>query len=241
MKSSTSTTIALATGCALLFATALLADPSETPPNTLTAEEKAAGWTLLFDGKSLDGWRLYRQQAKPAKGWVIEDGLLLKQKGVAGGNIITEKKFTDFELSWDWRIEARGNNGLKYFVTEDRPSAPGHEYQMLDDTGHPDGRIGPERQTASFYEVLPPAGDKPLNKPGEWNNSKLVVKGNDVEHWLNGRLVLRYTLGSEQVKAGIADSKFRNEKGFGDKITGHLMLTDHQDACWFRNIKIREF
>ncbi|HAV61715.1 MAG TPA: DUF1080 domain-containing protein [Verrucomicrobiales bacterium] len=232
--------LSLALAALLGGAVTLTADHHGAALNTLTAEEKSAGWKLLFDGISLDGWRLYGKQEKPSKGWVVENGLLLKQKGVPGGNLITEKKFNDFEFSWEWRLEPKGNNGVKYFVTEARPGAPGHEYQMLDDAGHPDGKVGPDRQTASFYEVLPPATDKPLKPPGEWNHSKIVVKGNDVEHWLNGRLVLRYTLGSAEVKAGIADSKFRNSPGFGDKIAGHIMLTDHQDACWFRNLKIRE-
>lgn len=207
--------------------------------NTLTDTEKAAGWKLLFDGQSLAGWRVYGSQAKPGDGWKAEEGVLKKLKGVRGGDIITEQKFGDFELSWEWRIDVGGNNGVKYLVTEERKSAPGHEYQMIDDDGHPDGKLGPKRQTASFYEVLPPAADKPMKKPGEWNQSRIVIKGQLVEHWLNGVKVLEYTLGSAEVKAGIAASKFKNAAGFGEKIDGHLMLTDHQDECWFRNLKIR--
>lgn len=207
--------------------------------NTLTDTEKAAGWKLLFDGQSLAGWRVYGSQAKPGDGWKAEEGVLKKLKGVRGGDIITEQKFGDFELSWEWRIDVGGNNGVKYLVTEERKSAPGHEYQMIDDDGHPDGKLGPNRQTASFYEVLPPAADKPMKKPGEWNQSRIVIKGQLVEHWLNGVKVLEYTLGSPEVKAGIAASKFKNAVGFGEKIDGHLMLTDHQDECWFRNLKIR--
>jgi hypothetical protein len=208
-------------------------------PNTLTEAEQAAGWKLLFDGRSLAGWRAYGSQARPGDGWKVEDGLLIKLKGVRGGDIITEQKFGDFELSWEWRIEAGGNNGIKYLVTEERRGAPGHEYQLIDDAGHPDGKLGPKRQTASFYEVLPPTADKPLKPPGEWNHSRIIIQGDRVEHWLNGAKVLEYTLGSDEVKAGIAASKFRNAAGFGEKIKGHIMLTDHQDACWFRNIKIR--
>ncbi len=218
--------------------------PLGAADNTLTAQEKAAGWKLLFDGKSLDGWRPYKKST-PVSGWEIIEGTLHslpKEKlGTAKGDqIITEKKFDDFELAWEWKILPAGNNGVKYFVTEDRPKSPGHEYQMLDDIGHPDGKIGKHRQTASFYEVLPPADDKPLRAPGEWNQSKIVVRGKTVEHWLNGRNVLTYDLGSEAVKAGIAKSKFKNDAGFGDKIAGHIMLTYHNDDCWYRNIKIRE-
>ena len=207
--------------------------------NTLTAAEKAAGWQLLFDGHSMKGWRTYAK--KTPGGWEVVDGTLHAIAKVKGAELITEKKFKDFELSWEWKVPPAGNNGIKYFVTEARPKSPGPEYQMIDDAGHPDAqRGGALHQTASFYDVLPPAADKPLKRAGEWNQSKIVVKGKDVEHWLNGKKVLAYNLDSAEVKAGIAKSKFAKEPGFGDKIEGHIMLTYHQDDCWFRNIKIRE-
>lgn len=209
--------------------------------NTLTAAEKSAGWQLLFDGQSLGGWRGYKKQAgEPVAGWEIKDGTLHSLAKAKGEQIITERKFMDYEVSWEWKITPAGNNGVKYFVTEARPKSPGHEYQMLDDAGHPDGKLGPHRQTASFYDVLPPAADKPMRKPGEWNSSKIVVRGKTVEHWLNGKNVLTYELGSEAVKAGIAKSKFKADAGFGDKIAGHILLTYHNDDCWYRNIKLRE-
>lgn len=208
--------------------------------NTLTPEEKTAGWKLLFDGQSLKGWRGYKKTTPPGPGWKIEDGLLKKVAKVHGGDIITGEQFDNFELTWEWRVAIAGNNGVKYLVTEQRPGAPGHEYQMLDDTGHPDGKIGPKRQTASFYDVLPPAADKKLNPPGEWNSSRILVQGNHIEHWLNGAKVLAYDLGSDEVKAALAASKFKNAPAFGDKIKGHIMLTDHSDEAWFRNVKIRE-
>ncbi len=220
---------------AVLAASALLSPAAD---NQLTAAEKSAGWQLLFDGKTMNGWRTYA--AKPPGGWEVVDGTLHAIAKVKGSELITEKKYRDFEFAWEWKIPVAGNNGVKYFVTEARTKSPGHEYQMLDDVGHPDGKIGAHRQTASFYEVLPPAADKPLRKPGEWNQSKIVVRGKTVEHWLNGKNVLTYELGSEAVKAGIAKSKFSKDAGFGDKIDGHIMLTYHQDDCWYRNVKIRE-
>lgn len=210
------------------------------PLNTLTAQEKADGWKLLFDGNSLAGWRLYNKKTGPEAGWKVEDGLLKKLAKVRGGDIVTEKTYTDFDLTWEWRIAEGGNNGLKYLVTEERPSAPGHEYQMIDDEGHPDGKLGPKRQTASFYDVLPPSLKKRLRPVGDWNSSRVLLRGDHVEHWLNGAKVLEYELGSDAVKAAVAASKFKNAAGFGTKIAGHIMLTDHQDECWFRNIKIRE-
>ncbi len=208
--------------------------------NTLTAAEKSAGWHLLFDGTSLSGWRPFNKPGASVTGWEVVGGTLHSLPKVKGDAIITAKKFNDFEFSWDWKVDPVGNNGVKYFVTEARPKSPGPEYQMLDDALHPDGKIGPHRQTAAFYDVLPPAADKPLRQPGEWNTSKIVVRGKKVEHWLNGKNVLSYELGSEAVKAGIAKSKFKSEAGFGDKIEGHLMLTYHNDDCWYRNVKIRE-
>ena len=212
---------------------------SPPPANTLTAAEKAAGWQLLFDGRSLDGWRGYRKDALPDAGWEVKDGTLRTVAKVKGADIITTKSFTDFELSWEWRVAPRGNNGLKYFVTEDRPQSPGHEYQMIDDAGYP-GKLGPGHLTADFYDVLPAAADKPIRPAGEWNSSRIVVRGARVEHWLNGKNVLTYDLGSAAVKAGIEKSKFKGHPGFGEKITGPIMLTYHQDECWYRSVKIRE-
>ena len=211
-----------------------------TEPNQLTDSERRAGWKLLFDGKTTAGWRSYQQKTFPDKGWTVEEGCLKKVAKVRGGDIVTEENFNDFELNWEWRIALAGNNGVKYLVTEDRPSAPGHEYQMIDDKRHSDAKQGPKRITASFYHVLPPSEDRPTREAGEWNQSRIIVQGNHVEHWLNGKKVLEYELGSDKVKAAVAESKFKGAPGFGTKIKGHIMLTDHGDECWFRNIRIRE-
>ena len=225
---------------ACLFGFAALAAAADL--NTLTSAEQKDGWKLIFDGKSLDGWRTYKEGGTIGKGWIIEDGILKKQAKIGGGDIMTVGTVpatADWELSWEWRIAKNGNNGIKYFITEARKGTLGHEYQMLDDEGHPDGKIGPHRQTASFYDVLPPAKDKPLKPVGEWNLSRVVVKGNTVQHWLNGAKVLEYVLGSDEVKAAVAKSKFSKIGDFGTKVTGHILLTDHSDECWFRNLKLR--
>lgn len=222
---------------ALFFALVLVCGSARAADNTLTSAEKAAGWELLFDGKTMNGWRTYG--GKPPGGWEVVDGTLHAIANVKGAELITEKKYDDFEFSWEWKLSVGGNNGVKYFVTEARPKSPGHEYQMLDDARHPDGRKGANRQTGAFYDMLPPDPHKPLRPPCEWNHSRIVVKGNTVEHWLNGALILAYRIGSPEVRAALARSKFKDEPGFGDKIVGHLMLTYHQDDCWFRNIKIR--
>jgi hypothetical protein len=222
----------------LLIALVAPSFPTYAADNALPAADRAAGWVSLFDGKTFAGWRGFR--GAPIAGWEVSDGTLHAIAKTPGVELVTEKTFSDFELTWEWKLPFAGNNGLKYFVNEKRPSAPGHEYQMLDDDNHPDGKAGPIRQTASFYAVLPPAADKPTKPIGEWNLSKIVVRGKHVEHWLNGRQVLVYELGSPEVKAGIASSKFAKEPGFGDKVTGPIILTYHSDDCWYRNIRIRE-
>ena len=207
--------------------------------NTLTPEEKADGWQMLFNGHDLINWRAYGSEERPKAGWKVEDGILKKAQGVEGGNIVTKQKFNDYTLIWEWKISEKGNNGIKYLVTEERKSAPGHEFQILDDKGHPDAKNGPIRQTGALYDIIPPAADKLLKPVGEWNRSRIIVQGKHVEHWVNGSPVLEYDLESPELLAAIAKSKFKGAKDFGKKIEGHIMLTDHQDECSFRNMKIR--
>jgi hypothetical protein len=210
------------------------------PHNTLSAEEVSAGWQLLFDGTTTDGWRGWRTDSFPSQGWVVEDGML-KSLGQKGGDIITTTTFTDFELSWEWRLSAKGNSGVKYFVTESRGTggAIGHEYQMIDDDGYTEMELNHLQKTGGWYDVLPPtqAAARPI---GEFNHSRIVVKGQTVEHWLNGSLVLRYDLGSADATAGIAASKFAKVEGFGTKFATPILLQDHNTLAWFRNLKIRD-
>ncbi len=205
-------------------------------PNQLTVAEKKAGWKLLFDGKSLAGWRNYKKPSPPQHGWVIENGCLKLEPNSHAGDIITLEKFNDYDLQWDWKIPAKSNNGVKYLVSEERGNSPGPEYQMIDDAIE----IPAKRQTASLYDILPPKNAKPLKPVDQWNHSRILVRGNHVEHWLNGAKVLEYELGSAKLNAAIGQSKFKDVKNFGEKIEGHILLTEHNDEAWFRNIKIRE-
>jgi hypothetical protein len=123
-------------------------------------------------------------------------------------------------------------------VVQERTKSPGHEYQMIDDTTS--AAAAPDHKTAAFYDVLAPQTKPPVKRPGEWNQSRLVIQGTKVEHWLNGKKVLSYTLGSPELKAAIADSKFKDVPGFGEKTKGHIMLTDHNGETWYRNIRLRE-
>jgi hypothetical protein len=220
----------------LLAGTALL---SAAPANQLTDEEKAAGWKLLFDGTTSQGWHTFKKQTFPEKGWLVEDGWLHCQ-GKGGGDVVSEAQYDNFELQWEWNLAPAGNSGVKYFVLDSRPQVLGHEYQMLDDGRSPGVQPGHRKQyTGAFYAVLEP-GPTHVKPPGEINTSRILVKGNHVEHWLNGEKVLEYECGSDVVKAAVATSKFKTAPGFGDKVKGHLLLQDHESAVWFRNLKVRE-
>jgi hypothetical protein len=204
--------------------------------NQLSPKEKKAGWKLLFDGKSLTGWRNYKKPDAPKTGWIVEEGCLKHKAHERGGDIITIEKFGDYDFQWDWKIPAKANSGVKYLVIEEHGNTPGPEYQMIDDAIEEPVK----RQTASLYDILPPKKDKPLKPVGEWNHSRVLVKGNHVEHWLNGAKALEYEIGSAELKAAIAQSKFKDVENFCEKVKGHILLTDHIDEAWFRNLKIRE-
>jgi hypothetical protein len=211
--------------------------------NTLTPAEQKAGWTLLFDGRTLEGWRGYKVPDAAGTRWKVEDGFLTLPpndgKDTHGArDIISKATFDHFELSWDWRIMPGGNSGVKYFVLEDRDSAIGHEYQLIDDERHADAKIGQHRQTAAFYDVLA-AANRPLKPAGELNTSRITVRGQTVEHWLNGQRVLQYELDSPPVRAAVEKSKFKGIERFGKLQNGHILLQDHGDQVWYRNIKIR--
>ena len=197
------------------------------------------GFTVLFDGTSTGQWMNASSGKFPVKGWVIEDGCLKHEAKGGGGDIITKGKYEEFDFRFEWKVAKGANSGVKYFIIRERGSL-GHEYQVLDDMNHPDGAKGANRQTAAFYDVLNPAADKPLKPVGEFNSSRILVKGNTVKHFLNGKKVLTYTLGSDKLKEAISKSKFKNLKVFGQRLPGHILLQDHGDAVWYRNIRIRD-
>lgn len=212
----------------------------EERPNQLSAVEKEAGWELLFDGETTAGWRAFGGDSFPVHRWTVERGSL---KRIAGGerravDIITTRQFDDFELYWEWRIPADGNSGLKYFISEDRGGAIGHEYQIVGHE-HDSRATNPLWKNGAFYDVLP-AESAVMMPPGIFNQSRLIVQANHVEHWLNGVKVLEYELGSDRVSTAIARSKFKDVKGFGAKFKTPILLQDHGAEVRFRNIKIRQ-
>jgi len=204
----------------------------------LTAEQRAAGWRPLFDGTSTAAWRGYKEQGVPA-GWQIVDGVLTKKGSV--GDLMTKDQFRNFELALDWKLSPGGNAGVFYRGTEDYDhiywSAP--EYQLLDDAGHPDGK---SRLTSagSDYALYPsPAG---IVKPADqWNSTLIVVKGNTVQHWLNGQKLLEYELGSADWQAKVKASKFVAYPKYGTAAKGYIGIQgDHDGALSIRNVRIRE-
>ncbi|HUQ65419.1 MAG TPA: DUF1080 domain-containing protein [Flavitalea sp.] len=221
-------------------------------PNNLTQYEKANGWKLLFDGNSSKGWKSARGQSFPAKGWVIENGNLtvLPSEGkesANGGDIVTDGEFSAFDLSFSFKTATGANSGVKYFVTlneKTEGSAIGLEYQILDDSLHPDAKLGiaGNRTLASVYDLIKADKQKRFIRPvTEWSWGRIVVhRDNRVEHFLNGTKVLEYVRGSEEYRKLVAQSKYKIWPNFGEAKKGHILLQDHGDAVSFRNIKIKE-
>ena len=227
-------------------------------PNTLSDEEKRKGWRLLWDGKTTNGWRSARGQKFPDRGWKVEDGVLtvLETGGAeseAGGDIITEEIFGDFELIVEFNITEGANSGIKYFVDAELNKGPGSsigpEYQILDDEKHPDAKMGinANRTLGSLYDLITasnlsvPSRGKPFNGVGKWNRARIIAKGNKVEHWLNGFKIVEYERGTPMWKGLVAYSKYQKWPRFGELPQGHILLQDHGNEVHFRNIKVREF
>lgn len=221
-------------------------------PNTLSNDEKAQGWKLLFDGKSADQWRAYNGQDFPSKRWSHSDGVIMvaKSDGTTPGNdLITKEKFgPGFEFQFEFKLTEGANSGIKYFINEGANpkgrSGLGLEYQVLDDAKHPDAKMGVvgNRTLASLYDLIP--AEKPGNsqkKIGEWNKGRIVVYPNGkVEHFLNEQKVLEYERGGPIYRALVARSKYKDHEGFGLAESGNILLQDHSDNVAFRSLKVKE-
>jgi hypothetical protein len=222
-----------------------------TVPNTLTDFEVKSGWKLLFDGESSRGWRGAYKDSFPGKGWEIREGniTVLSSEGhesANGGDIVTLDQYKAFDLSFDFKITPGANSGVKYFVTlkeKNEGSAIGLEYQVLDDSLHPDAKLGiaGNRTMASLYDLIPSAKQQRFIHPvGKWNTGRIIVyPNNHVEHYLNGIKVLEYERGSAAFRALVAVSKFKIWPNFGEAPEGHILLQDHGNEVSYRSIKIR--
>jgi hypothetical protein len=217
--------------------------------NTITPEERADGWELLFDGETTEGWRGYNDEAFPESGWTTNDGVLTIQGSDgdvsgSGGDIVTTDTYDDFVLKLEWKISEGGNSGIFYRAIEqdDQPiywSAP--EMQILDNINHPDANRGENgnRKAGSLYDLIP-AEPQTFSGHGEWQQVMIVAEGNHIEHWLNGEKVLEYDLWTQDWYRMIRDSKFQGHPEFGDAHKGYIGLQDHGTTAHFRNIKIKE-
>lgn len=232
---------------------------SVTKINTLTEEEQRKGWELVFDGKTLEGWRGLNKDQVPERHWVIEDGLLRKiprdsielkpnETGISPRDLMLDRPLHDFEFAFEWKISEGGNSGVKYNVTEEisataRPhSALGFEYQILDDNAFPEIKEHPSWATAGLYDLVDPEVEVHLNPAGEWNSGRIVCRGNRAEHWLNGDLILSYEINSPEMEALLRESKWSQLEDFGKRHKeAYIVLQYHTGAVWFRNIKLREW
>jgi hypothetical protein len=213
---------------------------SQSVNNNLTAKEKRNGWVLLFNGVDSEGWTNTKNQTVPA-GWEVKDGTITSVKNGKGGDIISVNEYSDFDLSIDYKIEPGCNSGVKYFFTKyEKGGNLGMEFQILDNELAEDNKLA-NHLSGSFYDVLPPAVPKPsINAPGEWNTLRVVAKGKNIEHWLNGKKILEFTRGSKTFTDAVSLSKFsKTSPAFGMVEKGHIMLQEHGGVASFKNIKIK--
>lgn len=235
------------------------ADPALAAPTdgVLSGAGFEQSWRPLFDGETFDGWRGLGRDSIPTAHWTIENGTIRKiasgdvptapdGQPLEGGDLMTRDTYQDFDLYFEWRVSPGGNSGIKYNVSEEmstasppRYAALGFEYQILDDDLHPDAEI-PSHRAGALYDILPANDRKRLRPVGEWNESRLLFQGNRGEHWLNGELIVEFELGTPEMDSLVAASKYDVVPGFADRRRGHIVLQDHGDDVWFRNLRIRE-
>jgi hypothetical protein len=216
---------------------------ADTAANTLTDAEKSEGWKLLFNGKNLDGWHIYK--GKTSSGWVAEEGILHclgseKDKSDKRADLTSNDTFDNFELELDWKLSPKGNSGIIYLASEEFDAAylSGPEYQLIDDENFPEKLEGWQKTGANYAMSAPlVAASKPI---GEWNHAKIIVNKGHVEHWLNGQKTAEYEMGSAEWKKAKETGKWKDAKGYGATKKGHIDLQDHGSEAWFKNVKIKQ-
>lgn len=230
---------------AVAKADSVTAQPAE---NTLTEQEKADGWILLYDGQSTSGWHIWHAKSD-GSAWKGDSGLLrldpreMKDwQTVGGGDLVTDSAFTNFHFSVEWKVADSGNSGIIFLVQEDPKYEhtwhTGPEMQVLDNNGHPDAKIIKHR-AGDLYDLVSSAKET-VKKAGEWNKAEVIYNKGMLELFLNGEKVVSTRMDDENWKKLKAGSKFKDRPGFGAFTSGHIALQDHGNKVWFRNIKIRE-
>lgn len=212
--------------------------------NELSVAEKADGWELLFDGKDINkNWRGYKMDSSPTK-WEIEDGAIFFNPNNygTGGDIISHEQYSEFEFSLEWKVAAASNSGIFYHAVESDdykfPYETAPEMQVLDNNRHADGKIEQHR-AGDLYDLVKSRVEN-VKPVGEWNKVLIKVKGNSLEHWQNGEMVIKTTMWDDNWASLIKDSKFATWPGFGKSKIGHFALQDHGDPVWYKNIKVKK-
>ena len=210
-------------------------------PNTLTQRQTKQGFKLLFDGKSLENFKAAKGDTISPDAWVVKKGQIIsiprasRPEG-ARGSIVTKEQYANFDLRFNYKLDpdfkGNVNSGVKYFAYPG--TELGLEYQLYDH----DKDVKGSHALADLYDLLP-AKERSARPRGRWNRVRIVAQGNHVEHWLNGKKVLEFERGSEQFRAAVAKSKFKNRDKFGEAERGHILLQDHGGGIAFRNIKIK--
>jgi hypothetical protein len=212
--------------------------------NSLTKQEKKDGYQLLFDGKTFSGWHAYGKPGKVGASWSVENGAfafdVLKKDG---GDLVTDESFDNYDFSVDWKISPNGNSGIIFNVTEDPTKYrntynTGPEMQVLDDAGHPDGKIN-KHNSGDLYDLIK-SSQRTVKPVGEWNTARIVNNRGLLQLYLNGVKVVETRYDDENWKTMIAKSKFKVMPGFGVNMKGHIALQDHGNPVWYRNIKIKK-
>lgn len=235
--------LALLAACQPKQQTAEETKPEETPMahNTLTEQQQAEGWKLLFDGQTTSGWRNFKSDQIGAA-WKVDDNALHFDNTVTGGgDIITNDEYENFELMLQWKIYSCGNSGIIFNVVEDEQYQyvwqTGPEMQVLDNDCHPDAKIIKHR-AGDLYDLIS-CSTETVKPAGEWNQVRIVSNQGNYEFWLNGTNVVNFTMHTTEWDAMVAGSKFKDMPAFGKATKGHISLQDHGDKVWFRNIMIR--
>lgn len=211
--------------------------------NTLSKEQKEQGYKLLFDGKTMNGWRTY--QNKSAESWSVDSGTLhckgsSANYGAITADLVTKDEYENFDLTVDWKISPKGNSGILYMVREDSAYSylSGPEYQIVDDKNFPE-KLKDWQLTAANY-AMDPAPTAIPSPVGEWNHTRIVVNNGHVEHWLNDKKVVEYELYSDDWKKKKMAGKWKDVSSYGQSKKGHISFQNHGSEAWFKNIKIKE-